>query len=107
MKTEYYQEQLKSTFRTIGDLKLNIERLKEEFAKECNPFKMGAKYKITHPTGQVDYGIAIDVEVESDWNGEFHIVPVMATIKKDGTAHPRNRVYIGYFRFNDYKFEEV
>jgi hypothetical protein len=102
-----YQNKIKELDEEIIRLKAQRNALKDEFIQNCNPFKIGGKYRITFPQGDVETGIVDSVYVDSDFKGNYHIIPILSKITKSGAAHKTAKVYCPSYIFNELKIEEI
>ena len=73
-----------------------MENLKQEYIRSNSKFPNGTKVKIHYkhygancPTGYDVYGIVIGYEIYFD-----EVIPIVAKMKKDGTAHATARIYV-------------
>ena len=73
-----------------------MEDLKQEYIKSNSKIPNGTKVKIHHkhygancPTGYDEYGIVLGYEIYLD-----DARPIVAKMKKDGTAHSTARLYV-------------
>ena len=67
-----------------------ITDLQNEYVRSNSPLANGTKVKVTNSRGQVSYGVVLGYKFEWD---EVH--PIVAKVKKDGTAHATARIYVG------------
>lgn len=82
--------------RKRNDLRKQMEDLKEEYLKSNSKIPNGTKVKIhckhygaNYPTGYDEYGIVVGYEISF-----CEVVPIVAKLKKDGTAHATARLYV-------------
>lgn len=75
-----------------NELHRQLEELRAEYIKSNSIYPVGTKLKATDRTGSIQYGIVKGYEL----NALDIVVPILACIKKDGTPHPRNTLYIWY-----------
>jgi hypothetical protein len=80
----------------LNALQEEIADLKFEYIKSNSKFPNGTKVKIHYkhygancPTGYDEYGIVIGHEIYFD-----KVIPIVAKMKKDGTAHATARLYV-------------
>jgi len=73
-----------------------MEDLKQEYIRSNSKFPNGTKVKIHYKhygtncrTGYDVYGIVIGHEIHFD-----EVIPIVAKMKKDGTAHAMARIYV-------------
>ena len=64
--------------------------LRSEYIRSNSPYPVGTKLKVTGRDGTIQYGIVKGYEINV-WND---VMPVLSCIKKDGTAHPKNTLYV-------------
>ena len=105
-----YQNKMKELDEEINRLKAQRAALKDEFVQNCNPFKIGGKYRVTYPDNAYRHsetGIVDSVYVDDDFKGNYHIIPVLSKITKSGVAHKTAKVYCPSYIFNELKIEEI
>ena len=78
-------------------LNQQMDDLKQEYIRSNSKFPNGTKVKIHYklygancPTGYDECGIVIGYKIFFD-----DVIPIVAKMKKDGTAHATARIYIG------------
>lgn len=81
----------------LDALKKEMADLKFEYIKSNSKIPNGTKVKIHYkhygancPTGYDEYGIVIGYDICFD-----DVRPIVAKMKKDGTAHSTARLYVG------------
>lgn len=81
----------------LNALQKKMADLKFEYIKSNSKIPNGTKVKIHYkhygancPTGYDEYGIVLGYEIYMD-----DVLPIVAKMKKDGTAHPTARLYVG------------
>lgn len=81
----------------LNALKDEMADLKFEYIKSNSKIPNGTKVKIHYkhygancPTGYDEYGIVLGYEIYLD-----DVRPIVAKMKKDGTAHSTARLYVG------------
>ena len=89
MDRKEYLEKLNALQKEMADLKL-------EYIKSNSKIPNGTKVKIhynryvsNYPNGYDEYGIVLGHEIYMD-----DVIPVVAKMKKDGTAHATARLYV-------------
>lgn len=80
----------------LDALKKEMADLKFEYIKSNSKFPNGTKVKIhykhygaNYTTGYDEYGIVIGYDISFD-----EVIPIVARVKKDGTAHATARLYV-------------
>ena len=73
-----------------------LEDLSAEYIRSNSKFPKGTKVKIhykhcgaNYPTGYDEYGIVLGYKMYFD-----EVIPIVAKMKKDGTAHATARLYV-------------
>jgi len=92
MNVAEYQKKREALFRQMNDLK-------QEYINSKKTFEIGSKVKLTHVDGKVEYGVVINYKIDSFDD----VVPIIAKMKKDGTAHPTATLYV----FTATKVEQI
>lgn len=82
----------------LNALKNEMADLKFEYIKSNSKFPNGTKVKIHYkhygancPTGYDEYGIVLGYDISFD-----EVIPIVAKMKKDGTAHATARLYVSH-----------
>lgn len=72
------------------ELENQIAKIKTEYLKSNSIYPIGTKLKVNGKDSGSQYGIVKGYEITP----LDDVFPILAAIKKDGTAHPRNTIYI-------------
>ena len=79
-------------------LEQQMADLRKSYVESNSPWPVGTKVVVHHshyggnfPTEYDEYGIIKGYEIN---NATDEVRPILAKIKKDGTAHPTARVYV-------------
>lgn len=94
MTKEEYLKREDALHNKIDEIRDEIKNLRKEYIKENKSFPIGTKVRITndnYPHLEKE-GIVSDYGVTCSGN----VQPIVMKIKKDGTAHPRSRVWISW-----------
>lgn len=93
-KLDFLAEYEKISFQ-IRNLEDQLRSLSNEYINSNAPFPIGTKVKVSYPATKYEeayeeYGIVEGWTIDADDD----VVPFLAKVKKDGTAHQTAKVYV-------------
>ena len=93
MKKEEYIKKYDELTKKMEEVRKELLEVKKEYIASNTTYPIGTKLKLTFPkrpdSKKVEYGIVRGYEISV--NNEVR--PVLAKMKKDGTAHPNAQQY--------------
>lgn len=95
MEKELFIAEYESISEKIRELENRLSVLRNEYITSNSPFPVGTKVKVSYPSPQdeKDFGA---VGIVTGWalNMDDEVVPFLAKVKKDGTAHQTQSVFV-------------
>lgn len=104
MEKEVFIAEYERISAQVRELEEQLRSLRDEYINSNAPYPVGTKIKVIYPATAHD-GAHEDCGIVQGWTigPDDEVVPFLAKVKKDGTAHPTAKIYVCSWREHSYE----